>query len=250
MRYILVSRRLRGRHLVREATCSQVDPYTSPVTDGKNRVERITSTLDTADDSTLLLSSRTIFSLPGLAEMGIAEPPKCSGTDPREADEVRQTCIDEVDYLVHCLYLLLPTIISMFEVELSMLKQNPALDEREMVLLKAPEVASTNSNEPVSELLKIDLELIAAMQDSLRSSTYAKYFESKNTVVGAKELQSRLTNEKHQLAYWINKLNLASEKYGKSDETDSAVIVNLARVARAFRKTSLPHIPLILSGDA
>ncbi len=138
---------------------------------------------------------------------------------------------------------MLPTIRLMLELDLAMSKQNPALDEREMLLLREesedlPEFGS----EPVGKLLKLDLQLIAAMQESLKDTKYVKSLEDKKPVFDAKMLLQRLAEEKKEVTYWTRRLERASGDKNYTDETKNATLINLARIAKAFGEDDDPDI--------
>jgi len=138
---------------------------------------------------------------------------------------------------------MLPTIRLMFELDLAMSKQNSALDEREMLLLsEESEDLPEFGSEPVGKLLKLDLQLIAAMQESLKDTKYVKSLEDKKPVFDAKLLLQRLAEEKKEVTYWTRRLERASGDDNYTDETKNAILINLARVAKAFGEDDDPEI--------
>ena len=143
----------------------------------------------------------------------------------------------EVAHLTECLFNTLSTTEMVMMAMLARQQENPAIDDRELVLIASDsELGEPNLRSgPAKELLKIDLELIAAMQESLKDSKYAKYLEQKDPKFDAKKLYQDLREESRQTRYWTKKLELVSEK-GTTAETQTAMILNLARIARAFGK--------------
>lgn len=143
---------------------------------------------------------------------------------------------------------MLPTIKLMFELDLALTMQNPALDEREMLLLKdeledLPDFGDFASK-PVSKLLKLDLELIAAMQESLKDTKYIKSLQTRKPIFNAKILLQRLAEEKKEITYWTKRLEKASGDRDYTIETETAILMNLARIAKAFGETDDSDIRL------
>ena len=114
--------------------------------------------------------------------------------------------------------------------------QNPALEQREMVLIKsASEVSLERMGPgPVKDLLMVDLALIAAMQQSLKDTKYAKHIEHKSPNFDAKKMMEELGEQRSQIKYWTSKLE--DQGQARTEEMSTAVALNLARVARAFGK--------------
>lgn len=73
------------------------------------------------------------------------------------------------------------------------------------------------------------------MQESLKNSTYAKRLEHEHPGFDAKQLLQDLREEIRLTRYWTKKLEMVSEK-GTPGETQTAMMLNLARIARAFGK--------------
>lgn len=101
------------------------------------------------------------------------------------------------------LFFNLPTIETVIKTVLARQTQNPALDERKMLLLKSEsEISLSNMRSgPVKELLQIDLELIAAMRESLKDTKYAKYLEHQGNTFNAKQLSRELGEGSAQVKY-------------------------------------------------
>ena len=91
---------------------------------------------------------------------------------------------------------------------------------------------STMNLGPVKGLLKVDLALIAAMQESLKDTKYAKHVEYKSQQFDAKRMIKELGEQKAQIKYWTSKLE--EQDQTMTGETTSAIALNLARVAQAF----------------
>ena len=106
-------------------------------------------------------------------------------------------CAVELSELTECLFCSLSTVDFLSKCLLQAQRQNPALDEREMVLIKSDsEVSLSNMrSEPAKELLEIDLELIAAMKESLKDPKYVKHMEHKNPKFDAIEMLEEVSKE-------------------------------------------------------
>ena len=114
-------------------------------------------------------------------------------------------------------------------------RENPALDERDLLLIKSDSEISLPSLAPAhaTDLLRIDLQYIAAMQNSLKDSKFAKYLEHKNLKFDAVQLHKDLEEEGRQMKYWTRMLE-GSEDQSMTPETQTAMILNLTRIARTF----------------
>ncbi|MCJ1459389.1 hypothetical protein MMC28_009766 [Mycoblastus sanguinarius] len=102
----------------------------------------------------------------------------------------------------------LPRVEFVFQTVLATQKQNPILDKREVVLLKYYFEISLSGmrSEPIQELLKLDLELMAAMQESLKDTKYQKHMENKDSEFDAKRLIQYLGEESKQIKYWTSQV--------------------------------------------
>ena len=117
-------------------------------------------------------------------------------------------------------------------------RQNSVMDEREMVLIKSKSNTSLPSLHSASAkaLLKIDLQLIAAMQNSLKDSKFAKYLEHKNLSESPAQLCEDLDKAGRQMKYWARQLGTSSDGRMMTAETQEAMMLNLTRIARTFGK--------------
>ncbi|KAL8926906.1 MAG: hypothetical protein Q9208_002715 [Pyrenodesmia sp. 3 TL-2023] len=114
--------------------------------------------------------------------------------------------------------------------------ENPAIEKRDLVLVDSKSDISLSGIQlaPAKELLRIDLELVAAMQDSLTDSKFAKYMEHKNRQFDAVQLYKELGEECRQLKYWTDQLAGSGRDQNMTSETKSAMMLNLSNVARTF----------------
>lgn len=162
------------------------------------------------------------------------EPSEYDQNSGDEGSLLLERCIQELSELIECLYWTLPTLEMVFQTALARQTQNPALDERKMLLLKSESDISLSNmrSAPTRELLEVDLELIAAMRESLKDNNYLKYMEQKEPAIDPQQLYMELGEESAQVKYWTSKL--AEDKDGITEETQVAMKLNLARIARVF----------------
>lgn len=141
----------------------------------------------------------------------------------------------ELADLTECLFSTLSTTEMVIMAMRARQQEIPAVDDHELVLIESgSELGEPNlQSGPVNELLKIDLELIAAMQEPLRDPKYAKHLEHDNPKFDVKQLCQDLGEESRQTRYWTKKLEMVSEK-GTTAKIQTAMVLNLARIARAF----------------
>ncbi|KAI4176961.1 MAG: hypothetical protein LQ346_007751 [Caloplaca aetnensis] len=115
-------------------------------------------------------------------------------------------------------------------------KHNQVTEERDLVLLDSKSDISLSGIQlaPAKELLRIDLELIAAMQESLKDSKFAKHMEHKNRKFDAVQLYKELGDEARQVKYWTDQLAGSGYNQNLTAETKSAMMLNLTNIARTF----------------
>lgn len=183
----------------------------------------------------LVLRLKRMFAIDEISRLPLQD--EISENDQVSEDEnsllLLERCTQELSELIECLFWTLPTIEMVFKTVLARQIQNPALDEREMLLLK-PESDISLSNvksEPVKELLRVDLELIAAMRESLKDTKYVEHMKQESAF-DPKQLDKELGEESAQVKYWTSKL--AEDKHGITEQTQTAMTLNLARIARVF----------------
>lgn len=137
--------------------------------------EYLSSTLETSEAPSIMLQIREIFMLPGIFHHGVADGPGFDCPDSAGCEERYRTWKCEIIDLIGVLFAMLPTIRLMFELDLAMSKLSPALDEREMLLLREESEDLPHFEfELVTKLLKLDLQLIVAMQESLKDTEYVR----------------------------------------------------------------------------
>ena len=203
-----------------------------------------------------MLKFREIYSFGNISELPLREPvdenmahqqlASLDGHESQEPEDSQQEdrnddteliLVDlaiELASLTNCLFNTLSTVeIAMKTVILNQI-QNPALEEREMTLIKTESEMSLGELDsgPVKNLLSLDLELIAAMQESLRETKYAQYLADKSPNFNAKKFLEELSEQKSQIKYWTRRLEERGQSASK--ETDTAIVLNLARIARVF----------------
>lgn len=193
------------------------------------------SILGEPTDSILILRLKSMFSIADMPHFLLDdEPSKIDQGSGEERSLLLKHCTQELSELIECLYWTLPTLEMVFQTVLARQTQNPALDERAMLLLKSESDISLSNmkSAPTKELLEVDLELIAAMRESLKDTKYVKYMEQKEPAIDPEQLYKQLGEESAQVKYWTSKL--AEEKDGMTEETQAAMMLNLARIARVF----------------
>lgn len=176
-----------------------------------------------------------MFSIAEISHLLLDDEP--SEIDNNSGDErilLLKRCTQDLSELIECLYRTLPTLEMVFQTVLARQTQNPALDERAMLLLKSESDISLSNmrSAPTKELLEVDLKLIAAMRRSLKDTDYVKYMEQKDPAIDPKQLYKQLGEESAQIKYWTS--SLVEEKDGITEETQAAMMLNLARIARVF----------------
>ena len=162
------------------------------------------------------------------------EPSEINQNSGDERSLLLKCCTQKLFELIECLYWTLPTLEMVFQTVLARQTQNPALDERAMLLLKSESDISLSNirSATTKKLLEAGLELIAAMRESLTVTKYVKYMEEKEPAIDPEQLYKQLGEESAQVKYWTSKL--AEEKDGMTEETQAAMMLNLARIARVF----------------
>ena len=126
--------------------------------------------------------------------------------------------------------------------------ENPALDERDLLLVKSDAEISLPSLAPAhaKDLLRINLQYIAAMQNSFKDSEFVKHMEHKNLKFDAVQLHKDLEEEGHQMKYWTRMLEGSTETKSMTPETETAMILNLTRIARTFGESNQRKIEEVL----
>lgn len=194
------------------------------------------SALKEPQDSTLRLRLKSLFSIPEISQLVLSDEPYEHDLDGQnEESSLLKQCIHELSDLIECLFYNLPTIEMVFKAVFARQKHNPALDERKMILLKSESNISLSNmrSGPMKDLLKVDLELIAAMRESLKDTKYVEYLEQQGKSFDHEKVYKELGKESALVKYWTNKL-AAEGNEGITAETQTAMTYNLARIARAF----------------
>lgn len=176
-----------------------------------------------------------MFSIAEISHLSLDdEPLEYDEDSEHEQSLLLEHCAQELFELIECLFWTLPTIEMVFKTVLARQTQNPALDEREMLLLKSESEISLSSMrpEPIKELLKVDLELIAAMRESLKGTKYVENIQQKDPRFDPERLYKELGEESAQVKYWTSKL--AEGNHDITEETQVAMTLNLARIGCVF----------------
>lgn len=201
------------------------------------------SILGEPDNSRSSLQLRELFSFTEIAHLPLEGLPLQDDFDEivGPSDQLEYWCRELAD-LIECLFTTLSTTEMALMAMLARQQENSAVDDRELVLnqpesdLGEPKLQS----EPANELLKVVLELIASKQESLKDTRYAKYLEHKTPKLDAKKFYQDLREQSLQTRCWTKMLELDSGK-GITPETQTAMVLNLARIARAFGKCDTQH---------
>ncbi|KAL8722598.1 MAG: hypothetical protein Q9225_000954 [Loekoesia sp. 1 TL-2023] len=188
------------------------------------------------DNSPSTLRLREIFSIPEISLLPLGDPALDNDEESWEGSAAVKPCYDEIADLIECLFGTLSTTEMVMMEALARQKENPATEERDLVLSKTGSDISLSNVElaPARDLLKIDLQLIAAMQESLKDSKFAKYMEHKNPKFDAVRLYKDLGEEARQMRYWVNQLANTSDNQSMTPETQTAMMLNLTNIARTF----------------
>ncbi len=197
--------------------------------------------------STSVLRLKELFSFPDICQLSLKDldqVPQGYDTETFAEGEEGQL-LDyygrELSELTECLFYTLPTVEMVFKIALSNRNKNLALDERELVLVKSASDISLSDikSRSAKELLRVDLALIAAMQESLKDTKYVKYLEHKEPRFDAKKMYEDMLEESRQVKYWTSKLAESSEKQSMMPETQTAMMLQLAMIAQVFREQRL-----------
>lgn len=192
-----------------------------------------------SDHSATTLQLREIFSIPEISRLPLGKhyADEEGGEFQKEAPDV-QLCYEEIADLTECLFCTLSTTEMVMREAIARQKHNQVTEERDLVLLDSKSDISLSGIQlaPAKELLRIDLELIAAMQESLKDSKFAKHMEHKNRKFDAVQLYKELGDEARQVKYWTDQLAGSGYNQNLTAETKSAMMLNLTNIARTFGK--------------
>ena len=199
------------------------------------------SILGEADTSASTLRLRELFSIPEISLLPLGSPSFTGSLDEAlEGSIILGFCSGELAALIECLFCTLSTTEMVLKETIAHKRENPAMDERDLLLIKSnSEISMPNLAPPhAKDLLRIDLQYIAAMQNSLKDSKFAKYMEHKNRKFDAVQLYKDLEEQGRQMKYWASMLEGSTENQSMTQETQTAMILNLTRVARTFGESS------------
>ena len=198
--------------------------------------EHILFVLGEADTSASTLQLRELFSIPEISLLPLESPFSGSPNEALEGSISLDYCSEELAALIEGLFCTLSTTEMVMKETIVHQRENPALDERDLLLIRSDSEISLLSLAPThaKDLLRIDLQYIAAMQNSLKDSKFAKYMEDKNLKFDAVQLHKDLEEGGRQMRYWTRMLEGSTENKSMTPETETAMILNLARIARTF----------------
>ena len=198
------------------------------------------SMLGEADTSASTLQLRGLFSIPEISLLPIANPFTGSQDDALEGSISLDYCSRELTALIECLFNTSSTTEMVLKEAITRQLINPALDKRNLLLVKSDLEISLPSLAPAhaKDLLSINLQYIAAMQNSLKDSEFAKYMKPANLKLNAVQLHTDLEEEGRQMKYWTRMLEGSTENNSMTPETKTALILNLARIARTFGESN------------
>ena len=157
-------------------------------------------------------------------------------------DESIEFWCEELAELTDSLFVTLPTSEIVMKEFIVRQTENAATDDRELILIKGNSNTSLPSLDlaPAKDLLRLDLQLIAAMQNSLNDTKFAKYMDHKNRKFDAIKMHKDLEEGSRQMQYWAKHLAEADKDRAMTSATQQAMVLNLARVARAFGMSVFP----------
>ena len=195
------------------------------------------SILGEADTSASILQLRELFSIPEISLLPLGSPSFTESLDKALEESISlDSCSGELAALVECLFCTLSTTEMVLKDTIAHQKENPAINERDLLLIKSNSESSLPNLAPAyaKDLLRIDLQRIADLQNSLKDSKFAKYMENKNLEFDKVQLHKDLEKEARQLRYWTSMLKESNETQSMTKETRTAMIFNLMRIARTF----------------
>ena len=199
--------------------------------------EQLFSILGEPDSSPSILCLREVFSIPEISILPSTGLSFSDDLDNSTADSIKPDYwVKEISDLVRCLLFTLSPIEVLWKETLAQQKGSPAMDEHGIELLKSDSNTSLPSllPAPAKSLLSIDLQLVAAMQASLKESKFSKYMEHKDPKFDAAKIYKDLENESKKLRYWTSQVGGSGEDKSITAETQEAMILNLARIARTY----------------
>ena len=204
--------------------------------------------LGEADTSASTLQLRELFSIPEISLLPLGSPFTGSQDEAIEGSISLDHCSGELAALIECLFRTLSTTEMVLKEMIAHQRGNPALDERDLLLIKSDSEISLPSLAPAhaKDLLRIDLQYIAAMQNSLKDSKFAKYMEHKNLKFDAVQLHKDLEEGGRQMRYWTRMLEGSTKNESMAPETETAMILNLTRIARTFGESDQRRIKEVL----
>ena len=195
------------------------------------------SILGEADTSASILQLRELFSIPEISLLPLESPSFTESIDEALEESVSlDSCSGELAALVESLFWTLSTTEMVLKDTIAHQKKDPAINERDIPLLKSNSESSLPDLAPgyAKDLLRIDLQGIADLQNSLKDSEFEKYMEHKSFKFDKVQLHKELEEEARQLRYWTSMLKESTEKQSMTKETRTAMIFNLMRIARTF----------------
>lgn len=139
---------------------------------------------DESENSPSILRLREIFTILEISPLSLE-----SLTVEGEFEDL-EYWLKEIADLIGCLFCTLPAIEMVMEERMARQRVNAAVEERDIVLVKSDsQISIPNSQlKPAKNLFRIDLQLVAAMQESLRDSKFARYMGDKALGVDLEQL--------------------------------------------------------------
>ena len=195
------------------------------------------SILGEADTSVSTLQLRELFSIPEISLLPLGNHLFTESLDEALGGSISfDSCSGELAALVERLFCTLSTTEMVLKDAIAHQKENPAIDERDLLLVKSNSESSLPNLEPAyaKDLLRIDLQGTADLQNSLKDSEFAKYMEDRNLKFDKVQLHKDLEEEARQLKYWTSMLMGSTENQSVTKETQTAMILNLTRIARTL----------------
>ena len=207
-----------------------------------NLKEHVCSILGEPDNSPSVLQLRELFAFQEISDLPLDSLSlEIDREDAREGIPDLEVWLQALNGLIECLFPSLSAIEMVMKETIVSQRQNLAIDEREPVFIKSKSSTSLLSLHSASTkaLLKIDLQLIAAMQKSLRESKFAKYMEHKKIELSPEQLYEDLDKASRQMKYWAGQLGASRQGRMMTVETQEAMMLNLTRIARTFGKYNI-----------
>lgn len=202
-------------------------------------VERVLSSLGEPYNSTSTIQLRELFSFPGISRLPLRSIKFGEGPDePLDGPASLDLWSRELAKLTEGLFSTLSTTEMVLKDTIARQMQIAAIDERDLTKSDSQISLPNLPPAPAKDLLRLDLQLITAMQNSLKDPQFADYMKHRNLKVDAAQLYKDLDYESRQMKYWASQLGGSNEHQSTTPETQAAMVFNLVRIARYLSESN------------